>query len=87
MQAPFVAIIGDRMINEVRAVVRELGGEQTLGRTFSAERDLREAIRDGFPPAVVQELMQAVFGINSLLEAPVAFYWFLPFSPPLKTIV
>jgi putative toxin-antitoxin system antitoxin component (TIGR02293 family) len=46
------------MVNELRAVVEELGGEQTLGRAFSNERDLREAIRDGFPPAVVEELMR-----------------------------
>jgi len=47
------------MVNELRAVVTELGGEQTLGRTLSSEQDMREAIREGFPPAVVQELMQA----------------------------
>ena len=47
------------MVNELRAVVEELGGEQTLGRAFSSERDIREAIREGFPPAVVKELMRA----------------------------
>ena len=47
------------MVNEVRAVVEELGGKQTLGRALSSERDLREAIREGFPPAVVEELMRA----------------------------
>lgn len=57
--APFVAIIGDRMVNELRAVLEELGGKQTLGRTLSNDRDLRDAIRKGFPPAVVEELMQA----------------------------
>lgn len=46
------------MVNELRAVVAELGGKQTLGRTLSTDRDLREAIREGFPPAVVQELMR-----------------------------
>jgi len=40
-------------------VVAELGGEQTLGRPLSSERDMREAIREGFPPAVVEELMRA----------------------------
>jgi len=33
-------------------------GEQTLGRALSSDRDMREAIRDGFPPAVVKELMR-----------------------------
>jgi putative toxin-antitoxin system antitoxin component (TIGR02293 family) len=47
------------MVNELRAVLHELGGEHTLKRTFSSERDLREAIREGFPPAVVEELMRA----------------------------
>ena len=56
---PFVATIYDIMVNELRAVVEELGGEQTLGRTLSSDRDMREAIRQGFPPAVVKELMRA----------------------------
>jgi putative toxin-antitoxin system antitoxin component (TIGR02293 family) len=47
------------MVNELQAVVQKLGGERTLGRPFSSDRDLREAIREGFPPAVVQELMRA----------------------------
>src|ERR1700690_2616397 len=49
----------DRMVNELRAVVAELGGKQTLGRTLASDRDMREAIREGFPPAVVEELMRA----------------------------
>src|SRR6266487_2879576 len=47
------------MANELRAVVKELGGRHVLGRTLSNDRDLRDAIREGFPPAVVEELMQA----------------------------
>lgn len=47
------------MVDEVRAVVHELGGERTLGRALSSDRDLREAIRDGFPPGVLQEVMRA----------------------------
>jgi len=47
------------MANELRAVVEELGGEQTLGRALSSDQDMREAIREGFPPAVVEELMRA----------------------------
>src|SRR6266566_10140469 len=48
-----------QMANELQAVVKELGGHQALGRTLSSDRDLREAIREGFPPAVVEELMRA----------------------------
>ncbi len=47
------------MVNELRAVVRELGGEGALGRALSTDRDLHEAIREGFRPAVVDELMRA----------------------------
>ena len=57
-RAPFVAIICDTMVNELRAVIAELGGEQTLGRPLSSDGDMRQAIRDGFPPAVVKELMR-----------------------------
>ena len=47
------------MVNELRAVVRELGGEHALGRALSSDHDLRNAIREGFAPAVVEELMRA----------------------------
>lgn len=47
------------MVNELRAVVQELGGEQTLGRALASDRDMREAIREGFRPAVVEKLMRA----------------------------
>ena len=47
------------MVNELRAVVTELGGKRTLGRTPANETDMREAIRAGFPPAVVEKLTQA----------------------------
>ena len=47
------------MANEFRAVVRELGGERALGRALASDRDMREAIREGFPHDVLEELMQA----------------------------
>jgi putative toxin-antitoxin system antitoxin component (TIGR02293 family) len=47
------------MANELHAIVEELGGKHTLGRTLASEHDMREAIRQGFPPAVVEELMRA----------------------------
>ncbi len=47
------------MVNELRAVVGELGGKQGLGRALASESHLREAIREGFPPRVVAELMHA----------------------------
>lgn len=47
------------MAHELKTVIRELGGKQTFGRTLASENDLREAIRQGFPPVVVDELMRA----------------------------
>jgi|SRR5579863_8171012 putative toxin-antitoxin system antitoxin component (TIGR02293 family) len=47
------------MVNELRAVVEELGGKPALGRKLSSEREMREAIREGFRPAVVEKLMLA----------------------------
>jgi putative toxin-antitoxin system antitoxin component (TIGR02293 family) len=47
------------MTNEIQAVIRELGGRHALGRALSSDRDLRDAIRQGFPHKVVDELMQA----------------------------
>ena len=47
------------MVNDLRAVVKELGGRSVLGRNLASQRDLSEAIREGFPPAVVEELMHA----------------------------
>ena len=43
----------------LHAVIAELGGKQTLGRILASEDDVREAIREGFPPAVLEELMRA----------------------------
>ena len=36
-----------------------LGGEQALGRRLANDDDLRDAIREGFRPAVVEQLMRA----------------------------
>jgi len=47
------------MANEFQAVLRELGGKRVLGRALASDRDMREAIREGFPHAVLEELMRA----------------------------
>lgn len=46
------------MVNELQAVANGLGGERVLGRAVSNDRDMREAIREGFPAAVVEKLMR-----------------------------
>jgi hypothetical protein len=48
------------MVNERHAVARELGGRRTLGRVPTTDHDLCEAIREGFPPAVVETSMRAL---------------------------
>jgi len=48
-----------QMADDLRAVVKELGGERALGRPLGSDSDLREAIREGFPHAVLQEVMRA----------------------------
>jgi putative toxin-antitoxin system antitoxin component (TIGR02293 family) len=45
------------MVNEWQAVVKQLGGKSALGRRLSTDSDLREAIREGFPHAVLDKLM------------------------------
>lgn len=47
------------MTNELQAVVQGLGGKGVLGRALSSEREMREAIKEGFPPRVVEQLMRA----------------------------
>ena len=47
------------MATELQAVLRELGGSHTFGRSLSTDRDLRDAIRQGFPHRAVAELMQS----------------------------
>jgi len=47
------------MVNELQAVVDELGGAPALGRSLETATDLRTAIREGFPQSVVEELMHA----------------------------
>src|SRR5882724_3705850 len=46
------------MTNEWQAVIKQLGGRHTLGRSLASDADLRDAIREGFPPAVLEKLMQ-----------------------------
>jgi putative toxin-antitoxin system antitoxin component (TIGR02293 family) len=47
------------MTNELQAVVQGLGGKGVLGRALSSEREMRDAIKEGFPPRVVEQLMRA----------------------------
>ncbi|MBI5085163.1 MAG: DUF2384 domain-containing protein [Acidobacteria bacterium] len=46
------------MVNELQAVVKELGGAPVLGRVLHSEAELRAAIREGFPQPAVEGVMQ-----------------------------
>lgn len=48
------------MVNELNAVVEELGGESVLGGQLRTTADLQSAIREGFPQAVVEEVMRSM---------------------------
>lgn len=45
------------MVNELNAIVGELGGEATVGRTIRTGEDMSAAIREGFRHSVVDALV------------------------------
>ena len=47
------------MVNELKAVVGELGGEAGVGRVIRTGEDLRNAIRDGLPHTAVDGLLRS----------------------------
>ena len=47
------------MVDELNAIIAELGGESALGRALNTDVDLRSAIREGFPKEVVDSVMNA----------------------------
>jgi len=47
------------MVNELNAVLAELGGEASLGRILADETELRSAIREGLPQRVVGSVMDS----------------------------
>jgi putative toxin-antitoxin system antitoxin component (TIGR02293 family) len=49
----------DRVLNEITSIVEELGGATALGRPVHTIEDMKAAIREGFPQAVVQALIEA----------------------------
>jgi putative toxin-antitoxin system antitoxin component (TIGR02293 family) len=51
--------MNDRMASELQAVIAELGGEGTVGRTVRTDNDLRTAVREGFPQEVVGSVMSS----------------------------
>jgi putative toxin-antitoxin system antitoxin component (TIGR02293 family) len=46
------------MVNELRAVAEQLGGRHIFKRGLATQRDLSDAIREGFPHAVIDQLMR-----------------------------
>lgn len=56
---PFGVIINDRMVDELQAVIAQLGGEKVLGRPLLNDSDLLSAIREGFPQGAVESVMHS----------------------------
>ena len=58
------------MASQLNAVIEQLGGKQALGRNVATAHDVRTAIREGFPLAVLEELMRASgLTLNELASA------------------
>jgi len=51
--------MNDRVAEDLQAVIVELGGEKVLGRVLRTDKDLRSAIREGFPQKVVGSVMNS----------------------------
>jgi hypothetical protein len=64
--ATFGATMKAIMVNELRAVVEELGGEPVLGHPLRTQNDLHDAIRDGFPQKVVEDSLKELAQILDL---------------------
>ncbi|MGA2601397.1 MAG: hypothetical protein ABSH09_30905 [Bryobacteraceae bacterium] len=52
-------MLDDRMVDELNAIIAELGGESALGRALNTDVDLRSAIREGFPKEVVDSVLDS----------------------------
>jgi putative toxin-antitoxin system antitoxin component (TIGR02293 family) len=46
------------MVNEFQAVLESLGGRKVLRHALTSEEDMRRAIRQGFPPAVLDQVIR-----------------------------
>lgn len=49
----------DKMATQVQEIAAQLGGERAIGRSFRTDRDIDEAIREGFPQEVIAKVMQS----------------------------
>ena len=65
-QAPFGGIMNDIMVNELTAVLDELGGESGVGRTVRTSEDLSAAIREGFRHEALNALTSAGFSLQEI---------------------
>ena len=55
------------MVDEIHAVVDQLGGERVFGDALHTEADLQHAIRDGLPQASVEGVMRSAdLGLKEL---------------------
>jgi putative toxin-antitoxin system antitoxin component (TIGR02293 family) len=64
--APFGGIICDIMVNELKAVLDQLGGEAGVGRAVRTAEDLSAAIREGFPHEAVTALTSTGLSLQEI---------------------
>jgi putative toxin-antitoxin system antitoxin component (TIGR02293 family) len=59
MPVPPFGVIISPMVNELSAIVGELGGQAAIGRAVHSDEDMSAAIRAGFPYAAVKGLLES----------------------------
>jgi putative toxin-antitoxin system antitoxin component (TIGR02293 family) len=47
------------MVSELQAIIAELGGASAIGRRLRSDKELRTAIREGFPQVVIGKVMNS----------------------------
>ena len=66
---PFGVIICDIMVNELAAVLGELGGEAGVGRAVRTSQDLSAAIREGFPHEALNALTSTGLSLQEVASS------------------
>ena len=61
--------MGDIMVNELAAVLDELGGEAGVGRAVRTSEDLSAAIREGFPHQAVNALTSSGLSLQEIASS------------------
>jgi putative toxin-antitoxin system antitoxin component (TIGR02293 family) len=66
---PFGGIMSDIMVDELTAVLGQLGGEAGVGRAVRTSADLSAAIREGFPHEAVSALTSTGLSLQEIASS------------------